>query len=403
MPLPQPPSPPLRVLVTLQPAWSHLNTVVPLALELQRHGHDVRIATSASMTTAVRGRGLSAVPAGLDWDASRVDDYFPGFLGARGTSQARQLVSLAGRGMVEDLLDLADGWRPDVVLRDASEFGGMLVGALLDVPVVVVGIGLRPPMEWLEKTFAPRLTALRSRYELSPSPERLDVTGDLWLSSYPSSFAVAEPEAMDEHHVSPVVADTSEGDILPEWLDSTGSNAVYVSLGTVFNQNVELLVNIIHTLSAEGIEIVATTGKNIAPAALGKLPSNVRVASYIPQSMIAPHVGAVVSHGGFNTMMGALAAGLPVCCVPLASDHPANASRCVELGLGRSVTTFTPPWGYPAAKPADVTPRAVVDAVLPLLQDDSYSARARAMRDEIQATPGPADAVRRIEDLVRAR
>ncbi|MCW2673549.1 MAG: glycosyl transferase [Frankiales bacterium] len=388
----------------MQPAWSHLNTVVPLARELERLGHEVRIATAASMTAAVRGRGLTAVPAGYDWDASRADEYFPGYLRARGASQAGLLVSLGGRGMVEDLLALAGTWHPDVILRDASEFGAVLAGVLLEVPVVVIGIGARPPVEWMERLYASRLSTMRQQYQLPREAERSDVTGDLWLSSFPPSFALAEPEPLNEFHVRPVVADRAEGDVPPAWLEGVGDKTVYVTLGTVFNQDLDLLSLIVRTLSIEGgLDVIATTGNNVDPEALGRLPSNVHVARYIPQSVVAPHVIAVVSHGGFNTVMGSLSVGLPVCCLPLAADHPPNASKCVELGLGTALTTWTPAWGFPIARPEEVTPAAVLDAVLPVVLDDGYRVRARAMSDEIRAMPGPAEAVARIEDLVRDR
>jgi UDP:flavonoid glycosyltransferase YjiC (YdhE family) len=133
------------------------------------------------------------------------------------------------------------------------------------------------------------------------------------------------------------------------------------------------------------------------------LPKNVRVASYIAQSALTPRVRAVVSHGGFNTVMGALADATPVCTLPLSSDHPVNAWRCVQMGLGTSVTTWKPMWGFPTARPADVTAAAVVDAVGPLLSDESYAHRVGALAVEVNQLPRPADVVPMIEDLARAR
>lgn len=387
--------------MTLQPAWSHLNTLVPIATALTARGHEVRVATADSMTVAVRARGLTPVSAGFDWDAARADDYFPGYLRARGASQARLLIRLAGRGMVEDLIKLCDDWRPDIIVRDASEFGAIFAGELLDLPVAVLGIGLRPPVEWMRKLYTPNFVALRERYGLPPVSEQRDVTGDLWLSSYPSAFAVAPPEGFKEVHVRPVVADAEQGAVAPAWLSEVGRDAVYVSLGTVFNQNHHLLRLLVRALSiTAGLEVIVTTGSYVERDALGTLPDGVRVASYIPQSLVAPHVKAVVSHGGFNTMMGAIRAGLPVCILPLSADHPQNASRCVDLGLGTAVTTYTPAWGYPIARPAEVTEQAVLSAVLPLIDGDGYRRRAEAMATEIASMPGPVDAVRAVEALV---
>jgi UDP:flavonoid glycosyltransferase YjiC (YdhE family) len=393
----------MRVLMTLQPAWSHLNTLVPIARELERSGHEVRIATAASMADAVLARGLTPVAAGMDWDASRADDFFPGYLRARGASQAGLLVRLAGKGMVDDLRALCKAWRPDVLVRDASEFGAIFVGELLSIPVVVLGIGLRPPAQWMHKLYAPKFSALREKYGLpSESPLR-DVTGDLWLASYPSDFAVAPAEDFEELHIRPVVADSGERDVAPSWLADVSHDSVYVSLGTVFNDNLALLRLLITTLHEDdGLEVIATTGRNIDPRALGELPRGVRAVPYLPQSSVAPFVKAVVSHGGFNTMMGAICAGLPVCCLPLGADHPQNASRCVDLGLGTAVTTHMPAWGYPVARPDEVSADALLKAVLPVVQDSAYRKRAQAMAAEIAGMPGPEAAVAALEALVNA-
>jgi UDP:flavonoid glycosyltransferase YjiC (YdhE family) len=390
--------------MTLQPAWSHLNTLVPVARALEARGHEVRVATAPSFTEAVRARGLRAVPAGLDWEASRADDFFPGYLAARAASQVGLLVSLAGRGMFDDLLALCGAWPPDVIIRDASEFGAIFVGAKLRIPVVVLGIGLRPPVDWLFRLQARRFSALREQFGLPQEALLGDVTGALWISSYPASFGLERVGDLAELHVSPVIADDPLGETGPDWLDDLPDDSVYVSLGTVFNQNLDLLRLLVRTLADEaGLTVVATTGNGTDPRALKPHPSRARVLSYLPQSLIAPRVKAVVSHGGFNTMMGALAMGVPVCCLPLGADHPQNARRCVELGVGTALTTGTPTWGDPVARPLDVTAAGVLQSVLPLLHDPTYRLRATAMADEIRATPGPEVAAESIEALVHAR
>ena len=42
---------------------------------------------------------------------------------------------------------------------------------------------------------------------------------------------------------------------------------------------------------------------------------------------------AVVTHGGFNTLLGAVQAGLPQVLMPITADQPMNSARAAELGL----------------------------------------------------------------------
>jgi UDP:flavonoid glycosyltransferase YjiC (YdhE family) len=354
------------------------------------------------MVQRIRRLGLSAVAVGPDWDASRANDVYPGFLEARASTQARHLLSLAGRGTVPDLLAETREWPPDVILRDVTEFGGMIVGELLGTPVVVVGIGLRPPMDWLRQTFDTKLRELRAQHGLPSAPQPHDVTGQLWLSSFPPSLGFAADDVLEEQFVRPLPAQELKVGPEPTWLRGLGGSAVYVTLGTVFNHNVGLLALIARTLAGAGLEVVVTTGENVEPRALGKLPSNVHVASYIPQAAVAPHVRAVVCHGGFNTVIGALSAGLPVCCVPLAFDHPRNAARCAEVGVGTAITSLTPAAGLPWARTHDVTESAVLAAVEPLLTQDTYRERAGEFAVEIRGLPDPEIAVRRVEAVARA-
>jgi MGT family glycosyltransferase len=335
----------------------------------------------------------------MDWDASKTEEFFPGFLRARAQSQGRLLASLAGEGMVDDLLELAEDWRPDVIVRDASEFGAIILGAILDIPVAVVGIGLRAPLEWIVRALGPTLAAVRQKYGLPTRDPAEDLMGRLWLSSFPPAFGFAGDVIPHERHMRAVVPESLSDESTPDWLDQVGDRAVYVTLGTVFNGNQDLLRLLAESLASAGLGVILTTGSNVDPRSLGTLPNNVHVAPYVTQSRLSPHVRAVVSHGGFNTVMGALSDGLPVCCVPLSADHPFNASRCVDLGLGTAVTTWTPPWGPPTANPKDVTPSLVVDAVMPLIDDAMYRDRTTAMAAELQRMPGPVEASMWIEEL----
>jgi MGT family glycosyltransferase len=187
---------------------------------------------------------------------------------------------------------------------------------------------------------------------------------------------------------------------VPEWIGTLERPLVYVTLGTVFNQHRALFLRIAEALAGEDVDVVMTVGRNVDPAALGPLPANVHAARYIPQSLLLDRAAAVVTHGGFNTVMAALTFGVPVCCIPLSTDHPINAQRCVELGVGTACTTWTPPGGWPVARPEDVAPEAIRDNVRAVLDDPGYRVAAHRLRDEIAELPGTDEAVRRIERLV---
>src|SRR4051812_12857807 len=84
----------------------------------------------------------------------------------------------------------------------------------------------------------------------------------------------------------------------------------------------------------------------------------------IPQSLLLPRCAALVCQGGFSTVLGGLAHGVPSVVFPLGTDHPVHASRVAALGAGRVLA------------PADLAPGAVRAAVRAVLADPAYRANA---------------------------
>ncbi len=136
----------MQVLMTVQPAFGHLHPVVPLARALAGAGHDVVLASSASFSSQLAATGVRWLSAGIDWLESKPHAAFPDITQYRGSAGKQFILGeiFSGRTAVPmalDLLAFADGWRPDLVIREPWEFGGALLAAKLGIPCVVHGIG----------------------------------------------------------------------------------------------------------------------------------------------------------------------------------------------------------------------------------------------------------------------
>ena len=110
--------------------------------------------------------------------------------------------------------------------------------------------------------------------------------------------------------------------------------------------------------------------------------------AYLPQATLLPHCDLVVSHGGSGSVIGALAHGLPSVLIPIGADQPANADRCVALGVGRRLDAAT------------LAPDALRAAVTAGLSDALQRRNAQAIRAEIESLPGPEHALEQLEHLV---
>jgi MGT family glycosyltransferase len=159
-----------------------------------------------------------------------------------------------------------------------------------------------------------------------------------------------------------------------------GPGFVYATLGTV-NRDADAVASLLSALGDVASDVVLTTGSILSPADLENVPANVRVARYIPNSRLLPRARAVVHHGGFNTLLGALRFGLPQVLLPMDADQPLNAARAEELGFAEVVS------------PGQRTPATVTAAVERVLEQPHFAARARAMQADIDALEPVAAAV----------
>src|ERR1700687_1888938 len=208
-----------RILFTLHPGLGHLNPLLPLAAALQSARHEVRIGTSRSFGRQVKAAGLQAVPLGLDWLESRAEQTFPGFLRLGGVEQLQILAGVPAPALAADVMALARVWRPDLLVRDCSEFGGWVAAEEIGVPCVVYGVLAWMPTARLEVVIGAPLAELRTLRHLPADPKLSTLQGRLFLDTAPPSldFVPRAPDEAAVARVRPVFGDNRGGEALPAW------------------------------------------------------------------------------------------------------------------------------------------------------------------------------------------
>lgn len=302
--------------------------------------------------------------------------------------------------MAADLIQVVDEWSPAVVVRGASEFGGMVAAEIHGTPLAVHGIAAEAL--WYPFIREPVAT-LRASFGLTSGPAEQWLDGDLRLDRVPPSFAEAGAvRSSMTRQIRPAIADlVQEGQTLPRWVAELGSRPlVYATLGTVFNHTPGIIEAILSALAGEPLDLVVTTGLDGQPERFGLQPSNVHIAPYLPQSLLFSRCDLVITHAGFNTVMAALTAGIPLYCLPLGADQPYNAARCVALGVGLSAAEGPSenPLG-PSIRPDELDPARLRADIRRLLDEARWKVAARRLQAEILALPGPDEAARLVETL----
>jgi MGT family glycosyltransferase len=108
---------------------------------------------------------------------------------------------------------------------------------------------------------------------------------------------------------------------------------VYVSLGTVFNDQPAVFRTLIAGAAATGAHVLVSAGASLDTLADLRSPS-VQIHRRVPQVPVLAQVDSVITHGGNNTVQECLAAGRPMAVIPFGGDQLANANRVERLGVG---------------------------------------------------------------------
>jgi UDP:flavonoid glycosyltransferase YjiC (YdhE family) len=391
----------MRVLFTTVPATGHFHPLVPTARALQQAGHEVAFATSESFHPTVQTSGFRALPAGIGPEALGLDvqEMQKRHAAMSKANPAERIDQVAGmfvgrlsRGMAPDLLKLCESWRPDLLIRETTEFASVIVGEKLGIPHASIQVGGASFSSFGKDIFARHLDSLRAEHGLPPDPELESLFHYLHLSFMPASYFGNSPLPRTTHYLRLAVFDQSGSEGLPAWASSLGSRPIlYATLGTVFNKLIHHLGSVASGLRDEPVDLIITVGRDMDPAELGPQPPHIHVERYIPQSLLLPRCDLAIMHGGYNSVMSALYAGVPMIIVPLAADQPMNAQACAELGVARVVD------------PEQLTPEVIRQHVREMLKDGSYRERARRFQAESQALPGMERGVALLEQLAREK
>ena len=389
----------VRAMFTTFPSRGHFFPLVPLAEAVQAAGHDVVVASGPAFREQVERRGFDFLAVGIDGPRASAlyNERHPQALTLPAEEQAvlivtRMFVEIWVPAVMSDLDRLVD-WRPDVIIREEGEFAAPLVAAVAGVPCAEHSWGPIRPRSLAESTAAAMAPVWRS-YGIEPDP----LAGFyrwLYIDICPPSLQF--PDAADVevlHRLRPPTGATISVDDLPAWVAALGSRpVVYVTFGTVarYNQDPAFFAAAIEGLADLGADVVVTLGPTGDPAALGSQPSHVHVERFVPQAAILPHCRAVVTNGGSGSVIGALAHGAPLLCVPAGASpsQQRNADAVVRAGAGRSI-------GRTEATAARI--RAEVSA---LLEDSSYRNVAQRLAAEIADMPPVAEGVTLLERLVK--
>ncbi|NRQ35406.1 glycosyltransferase family 1 protein [Nonomuraea sp. NN258] len=378
----------MRVMFTAAWARSDLRTMLLMASTVAAAGHDVLVAMPPRFAASVAIEGLQVSAATTD-----PVEHFRRYHLDGGPAAHHWSVVFTGRAVMDNfhaLLPVAGRFRPEVIVRDGSDFASCLLAESFGARQVVAPTGVSNRLD--PATLLDTLNGHRRRLGLRLADDPYDVFGSDLIDLMPQDYSFAAyPAKRMLRYRQPVISDPADP-CLARWRPylSTGRPLVMAALGTVLPDMTRmrredahmpeemaarydaraLLQDIVVALAGlDCTALVATGGVPVTPPA----GADVHVVEHFPQPELLPHARLFLTHGGYNSIREAVLAGVPMVVIPRFGDQPANAERVQRLGLGANVSRPD------AAAIAAVSRR--------LLRDEETLGRARAARQAMRGLP----------------
>nr|WLE93517.1 UDP-glucosyl transferase [Streptomyces sp.] len=374
----------MRVLFVTSPGVGHTFPTVPTAWAFQLAGHEVLLATGhyQGYDETPAKAGLRVVDAAPDLDFTGVfgkvlrdsADLVPNLQDPSVAAEfSIRLFAECSKALVYGTMNLAQRWRPDLVVHTPMDGAGPLVAAKLGIPSVLHGINFGMPID-MSRSVYERMGQEYERFGVVPGSPSASI--DVAPPSMRSSYSHGWPMRFLPYN---------GGALMPEWLYTPPKKPrVTVTLGSVIPQMLGsgALRQFVEGAGDIDAEFVLTIG-SVNPSELRGLPKNIRLVKWVPLNALLATSDAVIHHGGAGTTLTVIDAGLPQIVLPQSDDQFLNAGAVNKRGLGTVV------------RPGELDAGQVRE----LLADTAMRAAAQEVAAEVRALPAATEVVPKIVAL----
>jgi zeaxanthin glucosyltransferase len=269
-------------------------------------------------------------------------------------------------------------WRhettPEAVARNAGgvqQIGESLMPVLAEAMPYADKAGLR--INWQEPG-----STLSKLAVITQAPKEFDFPSIPW----PAHF----------HYAGPFHDGGGREPVAFPWERLDGKPLIYASLGTLVNGLEHVYRAILEaTAKLPEVQLVLSVGLSVHPDELGPIPSNAIIVRSAPQLELLKCAALCITHAGLNTVLEALAQGVPMVALPIGYEQPGVAARVEYHGVGESLEVST------------LTAEQLLEAIGKTLKHPSYRERASYFQKVIGETHGLEVAADRIEQVFQIK
>jgi len=380
-------------------AHGHVNPSLEVIRELVARGHRVTYAVPPAFAEKVAETGAEPKL----WESTLPGpDADPEAWGSELLDHVELFLADAIQALPQ-LAEAFDGDVPDLVLHDITAYPARVLAHRWGVPALSLSPNLvawegyeeevAEPM-WAEPKRTERGQAYSARFQAWLEGNGITQHPDPFVGR-PARSLVLIPKALqpnadrvDETVYTFVGACQGDRAAQGDWRRPAGAEqVVLVSLGSTFTNQPGFYRECVEAFGGlQGWHLVLQIGRHVDPAALGDVPANVEVRSWVPQLAVLRQADLFVTHAGAGGSQEGLATATPMIAVPQAVDQFGNADMLQTLGVARHVPT------------AEATAETLRSTALALVDDPEVARRLK----EIQADMAKEGGTRRAADLIEA-
>jgi len=325
-------------------AYGHTNPTIEVVRELVNRGHEVIYYSFKEFKERIEDTGATCICC---------DEYLPE-LRKEDERKVGKDFSLLIDMIVDTTLALDEkvckeliNFKPDCIVSDSLSFWGKLFAKKLNIPYICSTTTfafneytaklMKPDVkEALSMIFGmgrinKKIEQLRNRgYGVKNFIEIVENKNSTNTIVYTSKEfqPMVETFSNKYYFVGPSVAN----DVYKKTLNNR--KQIYISLGTVNNQNNNFYRNCINAFKNCDIDVVMSVGKDTDIKSLGDIPNNFCVKNSVRQIEVLQNTDVFITHCGMNSVNESLYYGVPMVLFPQHSEQKMVGQRVSDLGAG---------------------------------------------------------------------
>lgn len=328
------------------PAHGHTNPTLGVVKELIKNNHEVYYYSYEMMREKIENTGAHFIP--CDKFDSQIE-----LTNEDKEKIAKDLV-FSTKLIIDMTLSLDDAilkemqqLKPDVIIADSMAFWGKLIARKLNIPFISSTttfafnkysarimkqekMGLFELLKSIPK-INKNLNRLREKgYNVKSVLDIISNDENTSTIVYTSKYFQPYAETFNDNYafVGPILRDVTES------IEKPSNPTVYISLGTVNNNNGNFYKNCFNALKDENLNVIMSVGNDIDFESLGKIPNNFTVKKHVDQISVLQITDVFITHCGMNSVSEALYNGIPLVLFPQTAEQKGVANRVTELNAG---------------------------------------------------------------------